>query len=102
MSVFVMVMMVMLMVMIIAKDDIELHGTQIGQNDTRCPQCIPFDRQLVQLGFHISQVQTKIKERTNCHIPADTGEAVEVQSLHVSGWYHVGTDSEFAGGNLAS
>ena len=42
-------------------------------------QLVAFDRQFLQLGLQVFEIQTEIQKRADGHVPADAGEAVKVQ-----------------------
>ena len=77
-AVIVMVVVMGLVMMLVAvivgaifDNDIELHGADIRANDTRRLEFVTFDRQLVEFGSQVLQVEAQIQQCTNRHVSAD-------------------------------
>ena len=69
---------------------IEFHGAEIRSNNTRSRDAIAIQRQLLQLRPEVPQIQSQVQQRTDCHVTADSREAIEVKRPHTAKYYHAG------------
>ena len=77
--------MMMLVFVILARtfhQYIEFHSAEIRAHHARRPQFVAVDRQFLEFGLQIVKIEPQVQERTDGHIPTDSGETVEVKRLH--------------------
>ncbi len=61
---------------------IKFDGTDVRASNARHPQFVTVDRQLSQFGLEKIKTKAGVQERTDRHVAADAGKAIEVERLH--------------------
>ncbi len=64
-------------------EHIEFHGAETRAHHPGGLQFVALNRQLLQFGLQVIEVQTQVQQRTYGHVTADSGKAIEVQGNHM-------------------